>query len=254
MQVYERIHSNLEYLKLNKINEIIENYIEIAVKKDIPLIEVIDYLLLEEKNSKSDIALKISTQIAGYKKKKSLEQFDFSFQPSIDKKNILELQTMRFIHDNENVVFLGPPGVGKTHLSIALGLEAIRSRLSVYYINCHELIHQLNMAQHENKLKQKLKTLSKHKLLIIDEVGYLPFDKQAANLFFQLISLKYEKSSIILTSNKHFGDWGEIFGDNVIASAILDRLLHHSSVISIKGQSYRIKNRKNTFFSGGDNK
>ena len=133
-------------------------------------------------------------------------------------------------------------------------MEALKHKFSTYYINCHKLIAQLNKAHYENTLATKLKTLSKYKLLIIDEIGYLPFDKQGANLFFQLISNRYEKNSTIITSNKNFGDWGEIFGDNVIASAILDRLLHHSTVINIKGESYRLKERKRMFSrEGGEN-
>lgn len=249
--MYSRLCENLAYLKMNRISEILDNYLERALKDNISLVDALDYLFEEQKRSKSETALMMSTQMAGFPFKKTFEQFDFSFQPSIDKKVIDDLRTMRFIHNTENLIFLGPPGVGKTHLSTSLGLDAIRNRLSVYYINCHDLISQLNKAAYENRLKEKLKQFSKHKLLIIDEVGYLPFDKQGANLFFQLISLKYEKSSIIITSNKSFSEWGEIFSDPVIASAILDRLLHHSTVVNIKGQSYRLKDRKKSF--GGDN-
>lgn len=245
--MYNRLLENLSYLKLNRISEILDNYLERALKENLSLVDSLDYLFEEQKRSKSETALFMSTQMAGFPSKKTLEQFDFSFQPSIDTKVIDDLRTMRFIHNTENLIFLGPPGVGKTHLAVSLGLEAIRNRLSVYYVNCHDLVNQLNKAHYENKLKDKLKQFSKHKLLIIDEVGYLPFDKQGANLFFQLISLKYEKTSIILTSNRGFGEWSEIFTDQVIASAILDRLLHHSTVVNIKGNSYRLKERQKNF-------
>jgi len=253
--IYERLHKNLERLKLTKIGMMLDNYIERANKEKVSIIEALDYLIEEERINKDETSLIMRTNVAGFPFRKSLDEFDFKFQPSIDIKIIEELKTTRFIYNKENVIFLGPPGVGKTHLSVGLGLTVVRNKFSTYYINCHELITQLNRAQYENKLAVKLKTLSKYKLLIIDEVGYLPIDKQGANLFFQLISKRYEKSSIILTSNKSFSDWGEVFGDSVIASAILDRLLHHCTVINIKGESYRLKDRKRGFFfnKGGEN-
>lgn len=235
--VYERLHNNLSVLKLNRIKEILDNYLERAIKDDISLTESLDFLFNEEKIYKDDTSLRMRTNVAGFPYRKSFEQFDFNFQQSIDLKTINDLRTMRFIHNNENVIFLGPPGVGKTHLSISLGLEAIKNRYSTYYINCHELIEQLNRAHYENRLKDRLKNYSKYKVLVIDEVGYLPFDKQGANLFFQLITRKYEKSTIILSSNRSFGEWGELFNDDIIASAILDRLLHHSTVVNIKGNT-----------------
>lgn len=242
-----RVKENLIKLKLNRISEILDNYLERAIKNKIPVIEILDYLINEEKIFKESSSLKMRTNVAGFPFRKTLDDFDFSFQGSIDIEVINELRTTRFIHNMENVILLGPPGVGKTHLAIALGLESVKNKFSTYFIDCHKLIEQLNRAHFENKLDIKLKTLSKYKLLIIDEIGYLPMDKQGANLFFQLIAKRYEKNSIILTSNKSFSDWGEIFSDNVIAAAILDRLLHHCTVINIKGESYRLKNRLNSF-------
>lgn len=242
-----RLKENLVKLKLNRIDEILDNYLERAIKKKLPVIEILDYLINEEKIFKESSSLRMRTNVAGFPFRKTLDDFDFSFQGSIDIEVINELRTTRFIHNMENVILLGPPGVGKTHLAIALGLESVKNKFSSYFIDCHKLIGQLNKAHFENKLDVKLKTLSKYKLLIIDEIGYLPMDKQGANLFFQLIAKRYEKSSIILTSNKSFSDWGEIFSDNVIAAAILDRLLHHCTVINIKGESYRLKNRLNSF-------
>ena len=141
----------------------------------------------------------------------------------------------------ENILFYGSSGVGKTHLAIALGVAAARKRNLTYFITCHDLIQQLNKAHSENRLETKLKHFAKHKLLIIDEIGYLPVDKQGANLFFQLIAKRYEKNSTIITTNQPFSKWADVFSDAVLASAILDRLLHHSHILKITGPSYRLK-------------
>lgn len=151
---------------------------------------------------------------------------------------------MRFVHNAENVVLLGPPGVGKSHLAIALGIEAVIAGLSVYFTNAGVLAERLKKANKDDMLEDKLRTLSKYKLLIIDEMGYLPFDSEGAHCFFQLVSKRYEKTSTIFTSNKSYGEWGQIFHDHVIAAAILDRILHHCTTINIKGESYRLKERK----------
>ena len=171
----------------------------------------------------------------------ALDEFDFDFQPSINKKEVLDLATLRFIEEKKNVLLIGSSGVGKTHIATAIGIEAAKKRVSTYFISCHDLITKLNIAHQENRLKDALKTFNKYKLLIIDEIGYLPVDKNGANLLFQLIAKRYEKSSTIITTNQQFSKWGEIFSDNILANAILDRLLHHSYVFNITGDSYRLK-------------
>lgn len=242
--VYERIKNNLEQLKMRNTLTIIDNYLERAIADDLNIVDILDYLLAEETKNKQKRAYDKQIQLSGFPIKKRLSDFDFTFQPSIDKRLIDELATMRFLENMENVVFLGPPGVGKTHLATALGMEAAKYRYSTYYINCHILIEQLKKAHFENRLPEKLKALARHKLLIVDEIGYLPMDIQGANLFFQMIARRYEKAATIFTSNRPFSQWNEIFADVTIASAILDRILHHCTVINIKGESYRLKERK----------
>lgn len=217
----DRLRENLESLKMKNTLEILDNYLERAVKDELNIVEVLDHIIAEEALCKRRRAYEKQVQMSGFPIKKTLEDFDFSFQPSIDKRQIDELATMRFLENAENVVFLGPPGVGKTHLASALGMEAARHRFSTYYVNCHQLIEQMKKAHFENKLPEKLKTLSKYKLLVIDEIGYLPMDIQGANLFFQLIARRYEKVSTVFTSNKTFSQWNEVFADVTIASAIL---------------------------------
>ena len=261
---YERLKENLERLKMRNTLEILDNYLEQALKDKVNVVEILDHIFSEEAKSKNRRAVEKQIQMSGFPIKKGIAEFDFAFQPSIDKQQIDELCTMRFLESAENVVFLGPPGVGKTHLATALGMEAARHRFSTYYVNCHTLIEQLKKAHYENRLPDRLKVLAKYKLLIIDEIGYLPMDIQGANLFFQLITRRYEKVSTIFTSNKTFSQWNEVFADVTIASAILDRVLHHCTVINIKGESYRLKERKefmkqkqhivNTLFGGCEKK
>lgn len=242
--MYDRLKENLVKLRMNHTLEILDNYLERALKDDLNIVEVLDHLFLEEARNKNTRAVEQQIKLSGFPFKKTLDTFDFTFQPSIDRAVLDELATMRFVANAENVVLLGPPGVGKTHLAVGLGMIAARCRISTYYVNCHTLITQMNKAHYENRLPERLKVLSKYKILIIDEIGYLPMDIQGANLFFQLIAKRYEKTSTIFTSNKSFSQWNDIFADVTIASAILDRVLHHCTVINIKGDSYRLKERK----------
>ena len=198
----------------------------------------------QEKHAKDALSQETKMKLARFPVKKRFEDFDFEFQPSIDKAVITDLALLRFVYNAENVVFLGPPGVGKSHLAVALGIEAVKAGLSVYFANAGILIERLKKANSEGLLEDKIRTLTKYKLLIIDEMGYLPFDSEGAHSFFQLVSKRYEKTSTIFTSNKSYGEWGEIFHDHVIAAAMLDRILHHCTTVNIKGESYRLKERK----------
>lgn len=241
---YERLHSNLQRLKLHTIDTILDNYLEIAAREGKTTLDVLDYLVDQEKHAKDAASQETRMKLAGFPVKKRLEDFDFDFQPSIDRAVISDLAMLRFVYNAENVVFLGPPGVGKSHLAVALGIEAVKAGISVYFANAGILVERLKKANSDGLLEDKLRTLAKYKLLIIDEMGYLPVDSEGAHCFFQLVSKRYEKTSTIFTSNKSYGEWGEIFHDHVIAAAVLDRILHHCTTINIKGESYRLKERK----------
>ena len=252
MNNYNKLLNNFEILKLDKIKELYPYYIEKITKENFTLTDALYELTNKEIEYRDERASQIQITVSAFPYKKEIEDFDFDYQPSINKNEILELNTLGFIDRKENILFLGPSGVGKTHLAVALGITAAKKRYSVYFISCHDLITQLNKAHFENKLEQRIKHFSKYQLLIIDEIGYLPVDKQGANLFFQLIAKRYEKNSTIVTTNMNFNKWGEVFSDNILANAILDRLLHHSNVININGNSYRIKDKIKQFDDSKD--
>jgi DNA replication protein DnaC len=238
-----RIQENLKALKLFKTYELIESSLEEASKNNQPYSDFLDQLLKQEVASKREKNIAMRTTLAKFPFIKTLESFDFDFQPSIDKKRIKDLAACRFIDNGENVIFLGPPGVGKTHLAVALGIKAVTEGYRTYFTQAMPLIASLAKAYAENRIEDRLKFYCQSKLLIIDEIGYIPIDRHGAHLFFQLVSRRYEKGALILTSNRSFSQWNEIFGDPVIATAILDRMLHHSTTINIKGNSYRLKEK-----------
>jgi DNA replication protein DnaC len=240
----ERLQTALESLGLKALEARLENLLEQASKKEPSYAEFLDELLNCEVEARRTRYLRARLQLAHFPFVKTFEQFDFGFQPSLDDRQIRELRSLRFIHEASNVIFLGPPGVGKTHLSVALAEEAIRSGLGAYFITAHDLAADLGRAYREGRLDRRMRVYLAPKVLVIDEVGYLPLDDLGATIFFQLVSARYERGSIILTSNKSYGDWGSIFGDSIIATAILDRLLHHSTTINIRGESYRLKDRR----------
>jgi len=237
------IQENLKALKLYKSHELIESSLEEASKNNLSYSDFLDELLKQEVAAKREKNIAMRNSLAKFPFIKTLESFDFDFQPSIDKKRIKELSTCRFIANGENVIFLAPPGVGKTHLAVALGIKAVSEGYRTYFTQAMPLIASLSKAYAENRIEKRIKFYCQPKLLITDEIGYIPIDRHGAHLFFQLISRCYERGALILTSNRSFSQWNENFGDPVIATAILDRMLHHSVTINIKGNSYRLKEK-----------
>lgn len=239
----EELNKNLIKLELERIKDILPDYIHKTSKNPKPLSESLNDLLKEEINYKDKRAAEGIIKAANFPFRKTLDDYDFSFQPSVNENQIKELKNLSFVENHENIVFIGSPGTGKTHLAVSLGIEAAKHRNSVYFITCHNLMIKLNKAQKENRLDKQLQHLAQYKVLIIDEIGYLPVDHQGSNLLFQLIAKRYMNKSTIVTTNQPFSKWGEVFSDNTLASAMLDRLLHYSHIIRITGNSYRIKDK-----------
>jgi len=237
----ESIRARLVGLKMARSLEVLDEIVAQLEQKKLSSLEALDLLLAEEFSTRESRRIKMALMTARLTQLKTLDSFDFSFQPSLDRNQILTLAQLGFIDRNEVLHFLGPPGTGKSHLAIALGYEAIKQGRSVYLATLAEIIASLSKAEREGTLAQRIRFLTRTALLIIDEVGYLPLEKGGANLFFQLVNARYEKGAMILTSNRSFREWGEIFGDSVVAAALLDRLLHHAVVVQIEGNSYRLK-------------
>ena len=239
--VLQRIMDNLIRLRLTRIQELLETIAEEAQRRSETYLAFLDRLLQEEVTAKEDRRVRTSLKIAGLPFDKTIEEYDFGFHEALDKRSVMSLFDLDFIGRKENVIFLGPPGVGKTHLATALAIKACYSGISIYFTTMAELVGKLKQNAESSS---RGRSYDRNALVVVDEVGYMPISRQEAHLFFQFICRRYERASTVITSNKSFSEWEELFGDPVIASAILDRLLHHCRVINIKGNSYRMKGYK----------
>jgi len=236
--------SLLDKLKLDHLEAQLDAVCEQAAQHDLDYKDFLVQALETEWQGRFQRGIEARLRLARFPWIKTLEQFEFDFQPSLDRRQVRELAGLSFVERAHNVVVLGPPGVGKTHLSIALGVKAVEAGYSVLFLTLEQLMIRLTKALHENRLERSLQQLTYPKLLIIDEIGYLPLSQTEASLFFRLVVRRYERASLIVTSNKSFLDWGEVFNDHVLATAVLDRLLHHATTLNIKGESYRLKEKR----------
>lgn len=234
----------LEKMRMEHLASQLDVVCEQAAKQELDLKSFLGQALETEWRGRFQRGIETRLKLARFPWVKTIEQFDFDFQPSIDRKVVRELAGLSFVERAHNVVLLGPPGTGKTHLAVALGVKAAEAGYSVLFLTLETLMTRLVRAKHENRLDRTLQQLVYPKVLVLDEIGYLPLSREEASLFFRLLVRRYERGSLIVTSNKSFLDWGEIFNDQVLATAILDRLLHHATTVNIKGESYRLKEKR----------
>ncbi len=237
----DSIKKSLVALKMPRALEMLDTMVRRIEQGEVDGIEALDHLLIEELTLRDNRRIKTSLMMARLSSVKTLAGFDFTFQPSLDRNRILALAELRFIERAEVVHLLGPPGTGKSHLATALAVEAVKAGKSVAFSTLADIIASLVKAEREGQLKERIRFLARASLLVVDEIGYLPVTPGGGNLFFQLVNARYEKGAMILTSNRGFAEWGEVFGDHVVATALLDRLLHHAIVIQIEGSSYRLR-------------
>ena len=239
--ILDRIRRTLVGLRMPRALEVLDRTVRQLERGEVSPLDAIDTLLAEELTVRESRRIKTALVMARLTAVKTLAGFDFSFQPSLDRNRVLTLAQLEFIDRNEVLHVLGPPGTGKSHLAVALGVEAVKAGRSVYFSTLADIIASLAKAEREGCLRERIRWLGRAALLIADEIGYLPVVPGGGNLFFQLVNARYEKGSMILTSNRGFAEWGDVFGDPVVATALLDRLLHHAVVIQIEGSSYRLR-------------
>ncbi len=249
--VTTRIREHATKLGLTHLGETITQLVERAEADTMGYLDFVDLVLEEELGLREGRRFRNALKLSGLPHHKTLDTFDFTFQPDLDARKVRDLATLEFIEAKSNIALLGPPGVGKTMLAVALAVTACQAGYSIYFTTLDDLVRKLKVAEATGRFNRQLGYYLRPAVLVVDEVGYLPLDRVEANMVFQLVSRRYERGSIILTSNKSFTEWGGVLGDDVLATAILDRLLHHCDVLSINGPSYRLKDRLN-LVTGGD--
>lgn len=244
MSNYHQLLSNFDQLGLYRIKEYFSNYLEVVNDQSIPFTEALLELTNQELLYKQSKKVERALIKARFPKVKRMSDFEFGYQPSINKKHVLDLQHLSFLDKQENLIFIGNPGVGKSHLATSIGVAACEQGIRTLFINCHELLLRLQSAYENGTIERVMKRYANYELLIIDEIGYLPIQRQEADLLFQLINARYERHSTIFTTNSNLSGWGDVFKNPIATAAILDRLVHHSQIFKITGKSYRLRDHQ----------